>query len=189
MLGCCWWSVWPGPPPALEMLTKARRWKVPGATPVNVCSSRSIMLRTQGQTKIIINLCFWAVSYAAERPHRNSFALIIGYQNHKLVTKPRSPLSFFAAMSIGTPPGHWWELGGEMLAVIYIYIYVCLFVFVCVCVYVSMFVRDGHFVIWANHYRLPSTCVGVKPPPRTVKLCAPKVPIFMSSCVRFRNAV
>ena len=83
MLGCCWWSVWPGPPPALEMLTKARRWKVPGATPVNVCSSRSIMLRTQGQTKIIINLCFWAVSYAAERPHRNSFGLIIGYQNHK----------------------------------------------------------------------------------------------------------
>ena len=32
-----------------------------------------------------------------------------------------SPLSFFAAMTIGTPPGHWWELGGEMLAVIYIY--------------------------------------------------------------------
>ena len=73
-----------------------------------------------------------------------------------------------------------WERAVLLGCHIYIYTCVCL----CVCVYVSMFVRDGHFVIWANHYRLPSRCVGVKPPRRTVKLCAPKVPIFMSSCVR-----
>ena len=87
------------------------------------------------------------------------------------------PLSFLrlwlSAPRLGT---------GENLAVrcwlsyIYIYIYtcVCLCLFVCVCVYVSMFVRDGHFVIWASHYRLPSRCVGVKPPPPHGEIVCPE---------------